>query len=83
MYRLYFTPPQLKVKDSYFEIILFSLKSKMCSVIGFLTPFKNILHFSQPPSPLFRICAILQDVTPTKQTSRKSNAYFRLAACFG
>ena len=29
MYRLYFTPPpQLKVKDSYFEIILFSQKSK-------------------------------------------------------
>ena len=46
----------------------FLQKSKMCSVIGFFTPFKTILHFSQPPSPLFRLCAIFQDVTPTNQT---------------
>ena len=55
----------------------------MRPVIGFLTPFKTILHFSQPPSPLFRLCAIFQDVTPTNQTSCKSGAYIQPAACFG
>ena len=46
-------------------------------------PFKLPLHFSQPPSPLFRLCAIFQDVTPTNQTSCKSDAQIQLAACFG
>ena len=35
-------------------------------------PFKNILHFSQPPSPLFWLCAILQDATPTKQAASRT-----------
>lgn len=41
MYRLYFTPPPTKSQGQLFRNHPVFAEKQMCSVIGFLTPFKT------------------------------------------